>query len=121
MRRRLQEWVKWRVAVVALAVLLGAALLAERLSNSSSGSAVGEWYQLKSPYGRCARLYRDDPLQQFELVICRRDSNPFTCWERPVGLSTLEGGVHRVELRRRDFDAACDDALRNLTAAQLRP
>jgi hypothetical protein len=121
MRRRVPDWVTWRVAVVALAVLFGAVLLSERLSNPDSGRTVGEWYQLRSHHGRCARLYRDDPLQQFELVICRRVSEPFTCWERPVGLSTLEGGFHKVELRRRSFDNACGDALRKLTAAQLRP
>src|SRR5690242_21019631 len=117
-----RERLTWRVVSVFAVALLAAVLAAQHfLASSDSAGSTGEWYALNSPYGNCARLYKDQPLQQFEFVICRRSGHPFTCWEREVGLKTLEGGFHKVELRRRRFDADCRAALASLSRSGLRP
>lgn len=93
-------------------------------SDASSDGSVGEWYALNSPYGNCARRYYHHTLQtqyDYDLVICHRAGRPYTCWERPVGLQTLEGGYHKVDLTQRQFDAECKTALGRLRRAGLRP
>ena len=70
--------------MIAAAALVVAALIPEHFLSRSDNSVrpTGEWYALNSPNGNCARLYKEEPLQQFEFVICRRSGQPFTCWER---------------------------------------
>jgi hypothetical protein len=116
-----------RVAIV----LVASAVLAIALANhfhprrdSASGGSIGEWYALKGPRGNCARLFGQHTIQtryDYDLVICDRVGSPYTCWERPIGLQTLEGGYHKVDLRQRQFDADCKTALRKLRRAGLRP
>jgi hypothetical protein len=104
---------------VVVAVLLVSNDFARR---NSAASRVGEWYALHTARGNCARRFDDERFYtQFELIICRRSGRPFTCWELPVGLTALEGGLHKVELRHGRFDSACKAALSMLTQAGLRP
>jgi hypothetical protein len=110
-------------AGAATAVVVAMLLVGNDFSRHSNASArVGEWYALDSRRGNCARRFDDDRFYtQFELIICRRSGQPFTCWELPVGLTALEGGLHKVELRHRQFDSACKAALSILSQAGLRP
>lgn len=113
-----------RAAVsAATAVVVAVLLVGNDFSRRNNASGrVGEWYALHSPRGNCARQFADDRFYtQFELIICRRSGQPFTCWELPVGLTRLEGGYHKIELRHRRFDSACKAALRILSQAGLRP
>lgn len=112
----------WALAVGAVVAVVVIPLLVEEYSSRSEPGSVGEWYALESPRGNCARRYAEDRFRaQFELVICRRSARPFTCWELPVGLNTIKGGYHKIELGRRRFDSACTAALQKLTEAGLRP
>jgi hypothetical protein len=110
-------------AGAAIAVAVTVLLVGNDFSRDDSASGrVGEWYALHTARGNCARQFDDERFYtQFELIICRRSGQPFTCWELPVGLATLEGGLHKVELRHRRFDSACKAALSMLSQAGLRP
>jgi hypothetical protein len=114
------------IVLVASAVVLVVALANHfhPRSGSASGGSIGDWYALNGPQGNCARRYYQHTIQthyDYDLVICRRAGRPYTCWERPVGLQTLQGGYHKVDLTHRQFDAECKTALEKLRSAGLHP
>jgi len=114
------------IVLVASAVVLAVALAnhSHPRSGSAIGGSIGEWYALNGPYGNCARRNYQHTIQtqyDYDLVICHRAGRPYTCWERPLGLQTLQGGYHKVDLSQRRFDAECKTALQKLRSAGLRP